>query len=75
MEHESDVDTVLEGEVKVPEELVNWWTCQDHSNYSIVDIGKNIEKSLEDLRRLAVTQTPVENHQLTLVRKTHRVKQ
>ena len=35
-----------------------------------VDISQNIEKSLEDLRRLVVTQTPVRNHQLTLVWKT-----
>ena len=39
----------------------------DHPNYSIVTIGPNIEKSPSDLRRLAVTQIPVENHQLTLV--------
>ena len=42
----------------------------DHSNYSIVEIGQNTKKSPEDSRRLAVTQTPVENHQLTLVWKT-----
>ena len=32
--------------------------CKD-SHYSIVEIGKNTEKSTEDLRRLAVTQTPM----------------
>ena len=36
------------------------------SNYSIV------EKSAEDLRRLAVIQTPVKEHQLTLVWKTRK---
>ena len=38
--------------------------------YSIIKIGQNTEKSPGDLRRLAVTQTPIEDHQLTLVRKT-----
>ena len=38
----------------------------DHPNYSIVEISKNTEKRPEDLRRLAVTQTPVKSHQLTL---------
>ena len=42
-------------------------TSGDHPNYSIIMVGQNTEKSPEDLRRLAVTQTPVENHQLTLV--------
>ena len=39
----------------------------NHKNCSIVEIGQNTKKSLGDLRTLAVTQTPVENHQLTLV--------
>ena len=30
-----------------------------HPNYSIGKLGQNTEKSPEDLRRLAVTQTPV----------------
>ena len=34
-------------------------TSGDHSNYSIVENGQNTEKSPGDLRRLAVTQTPV----------------
>ena len=42
----------------------------DHLNYSIVENGQNTEKSPGDLRRLAVTQTPVKNHQLTLIWKT-----
>ena len=37
--------------------LGGWTTSEDHPNYSI------IEKSPGDLRRLAVTQTPVKNHQ------------
>ena len=39
----------------------------EHPDYSIVEISHNTEKSPGDLRRLAVTQTPVKDHQLTLV--------
>ena len=39
---------------------------RDYPNYSIVEIGQNAEKRLGDLRKLAVTQTPVRNNQLTL---------
>ena len=39
----------------------------DHPNCSIIENGQNTEKSPEDLRRLAVTQTPVEDHQLALM--------
>ena len=41
----------------------------DHSNYSIVEIDKNTEKSPGDLRRLAATQTLVKDHQLTFLGK------
>ena len=44
----------------------------DHPNYSIIKIGQNTEESPGDLKRLAVTQTPVRNHQLTLVWKTRK---
>ena len=37
----------------------------DCPNYSIVEIGQNTEKGPRDLRGL--TQTPVENNQLTLM--------
>ena len=47
--------------------LENKRTSGDHPNYNIVAIGQNTEKSPGDLRRFAVTQTPAENHQLTLV--------
>ena len=50
--------------------LGNNRTGEDRPNYSIVEINHNTEKSPGDLRRLAVTQTPVENHQLTLMWKT-----
>ena len=42
----------------------------DHPNDSITEDGRNTVKSPGDLRRIAVTQTPVKNHQLTLIRKT-----
>ena len=44
-------------------------TCGDHPNYYIIEKSQNTEKSPGDLKRLAVTQTPVKNYQLTLMRK------
>ena len=37
----------------------------DHSNYFIIEIGHNTEKSPGNLRRLAATQTSVKDHQLS----------
>ena len=51
-------------------ELENLETSGDNPNCSIVEIGQNTEKSPGDLRKLAVTQTPIRNHRLTLMRKT-----
>ena len=34
-------------------------TSGHNPNYSIIKIGQNIEKRSRDLRRLAITQTPV----------------
>ena len=45
----------------------NKGTTGDHPNYRIVKIGHNIKKGPGDLRKLAVTQNPVKNDQLTLV--------
>ena len=39
----------------------------DHPNNSIVKISQNSEKSAGDMMRLAVTQTPMDDHQLMLV--------
>ena len=47
-------------------------TSGDHRNNSIVKIGQNTKKSPGDLRRLAVTSTPVENYKLRLVWKTRK---
>ena len=37
------------------------------TNYNSVEIGQNTETSSGDLRRLAITYTPVNDHQQTLV--------
>ena len=47
--------------------LGSWRTSGDHSNDSIVENGQNTKKIPGDLRRLAVTQTPVKNHRQTLM--------
>ena len=53
-------------------EKINKRTSGDHPNYNIINISQNTEKSPGDLKRLAVTQTPVRNHRLTLVWKTRK---
>ena len=50
--------------------LGNKMTSRDYPDYNIIKIGQNTEKSPGDLKRLTLTQTPVGNHQLTLVPKT-----
>ena len=68
MEHEGDNYTKGTGG------LGNNGTSEDCPNYSILEIGQNTEKSPGDLRRLAVTQTPVENHQRQVMGKISRRK-
>ena len=51
------LDTVTEG----TERIRNKNTSRDHPDYSLIQIGQNTEKSPRDLRRLAVTQTLVED--------------
>ena len=53
----------------------NQRTNRDHPDYSIIEIGQNTEKCFGDLRRLAVTQTPMKDHQLNLMGKTHQEQQ
>ena len=61
-------DTVTKGlEKKRTRGLRNKKTSGDNPNFSIAEIGLNTEKSLGDLRRLVVTQTPVKDHQLMLM--------
>ena len=47
--------------------LGNWRTDRDYPNDSIAKKDQNPETSPGDLRRLAVTQTLVKNHQFTLM--------
>ena len=47
-------------------------TGRDYQNDSIDENGQNPETSPGDLRRLAVTQPPVKNHLLILMRKTEK---
>ena len=56
--------------IKGTEGLGNKRTSRDHPKYYIIENGQNTEKSTGDLRRLAVTQTPVRDHRLTLMWKT-----
>ena len=50
------------------ERVGNRRTNPDHPNYGIVEISQNTEKSPGDQKRIAVIQTPVKGHQLTLVK-------
>ena len=59
------LDKVTKGLIKGTRGLGNKRTSGDNTNYSIVEIKQNTEKSPGDLRRLAVTQIPVKDHQLT----------
>ena len=43
--------------------LGNLRTSGEYLDDSIIKMGQNTEKNPGDLRRLAVTQTPVEDHQ------------
>ena len=46
--------------------LGSWRTNEGHPNNSIIENDQNTEKSPGDLRRLALPQTPVKDHQLEL---------
>ena len=45
---------------------------EDHPNYSIIKIGQNTVENPGDLRRFAVSKTPVRNHRLSLLWKTRK---
>ena len=47
--------------------LGSWRTSRDNQNDSIAENSQNPETSPGDLKRFAVTQTPVKNHQLILM--------
>ena len=42
-------------------------TSGNHHDYNLIKIGQNSEKRPKNLRRLAITQTPMKDHQQTLV--------
>ena len=50
--------------------LGNWQTSRVYQNDCIIENGQNTKESSENLRRLAVTQTPMKDHQLPLMWKT-----
>ena len=53
--------------IKGPGRFGGWRPSGDHPNNSIIGNGQNTEKSPGDLRRLAVTQFPVKDHQMSLM--------
>ena len=53
--------------IKRSGELGSWMKSEDHPNYYIIENGQNTEKNLGELRRLAVTQSPVKDHQLKTI--------
>ena len=53
--------TVTKGLLKGLEDLEVWRPSGDHPNNTIIENGQNTEKSPGDLRRLALTQTPVKD--------------
>ena len=53
--------------IKGPGRFRSWRPIGDHQNNSIIENGQNSEKSPGDLRRLAVTQTQVKDHQRKLM--------
>ena len=69
------LSTVTKGLVQGLEDLeITGRVETDGPNYYIIENDMNTEKSPGDLRRLAVTQTPVENHQLRWCEKLSRSK-
>ena len=69
MEHESDGDTICNCDLgtvtqridKRSRGLRNKWTSGDYSNYRIIEIVQNTEKSPGNLRKLAVTYSQMGN--------------
>ena len=58
--------TITKGLLKGLEDLEVGGRVEIIQNYYIIENGQNTEKSPGDLRSLAVTQTPVKDHQLKL---------
>ena len=47
--------------------LRNQWASRDLADDGMIKIGQNTKKSPGDLKKLAITQIPVRNRDLTLV--------
>ena len=62
--------TLRKGLLKVSGGFGSWRPSEDHPNNSTIEDGQNTEKSPGDLKRLAVTQSLLKYHQLTLMGKT-----
>ena len=62
--------TVTKGLLKGLEDLYVGGQVDTIQNNYIIENGQNTEKSPGDLRRLAVIQSPVKDHQLTLMWKS-----
>ena len=62
--------TLTKGSLKGPGGFGSWRKGRDYPNDSIAEDGQNTETNPGDLRRLAVTETPVKDHQLILMWKT-----
>ena len=81
MEHEDDNYTNCDWCFQYSNQMIlkgtgglrGWRNSRDHSNYTIIENDQNTEKSPWDMRRLAVTRTPMKNHQLILMLKTQEV--
>ena len=77
MKHESDGDTnygwcTCDNPKKIDTRtgrIGNKRTSSDHSDYSIIKISQNTEKGPGDSGRIAASQNPVRNRQITLMRK------
>ena len=73
VEHESDGDTIYNWCPRYNYQRISIGTGRVGNNRTsgdgIIKISQNTEKSPGDLRRFAITQTPVRNHRLTLVGK------
>ena len=70
IDYDGDCDTSYNRRTWTPNAFkVNWKSrkLEDESRPSKLQIGQNTEKSSGDLRRLAVTQSPVTDSQLMLV--------
>ena len=52
--------------------IANQGKNREHLDYSIVEIGQKAEKSLGDLKRLAVNHTPEKDHQRMKYQKTRK---